>query len=80
MFPFNLPNLFGLLNKKTNKSKGFEPLYDTRYEPPSPGEIRQVIKKLSRCSNCYFLIFDNYWSDELSHPETKICPTCGHNI
>ena len=79
MFTFNLSNVINLLNRKQAKQKHFEPLVDTRYEPPSPGEIRQMINKLSRCSNCHFLIFDNYWSPDIEKSNIKACPTCGHN-
>ena len=50
------------------------------YEPPSPCVIRQAVEKLSRCSNCCFLIFDNYWSNEIEMIDIRVCPTCGHKI
>ncbi|OGI19848.1 MAG: hypothetical protein A3B68_08550 [Candidatus Melainabacteria bacterium RIFCSPHIGHO2_02_FULL_34_12] len=84
MFTLKLSNgLTGViesLTKKKSKIKYFEPLYDTRYEPPSPGEIRKIVNNLSRCSNCHFLIFENYWSEELNRPAEKLCSTCGHGL
>ncbi len=76
MFTFNLQNL--LFGKSSLKE--FEPLTNTDYIIPTPGEIRKTIKKLSRCSNCHFLIFDDYWTDEVEKSNVKMCPTCGHKI
>ena len=50
----------------------------SHYEPPRPAEIKKTIKNLSKCSNCQFLIFDNYWGSELEIKSNIICPTCGH--
>ncbi len=85
MFPlkFNngLTNILDVLDfKKSKKGPDFEPLTDTRYEPPSPGQIRKLVEKLDRCSNCYFLVFDNYWSNEVGIKTIKVCPTCGHRM
>ena len=74
MSPFNLITLF----QKT--SKKFDPIFNSSYEPPSPGKIRHAIEKLSRCPNCCFLIFDNYWTNEIEHTQTKVCPTCGNKL
>ncbi|MBI3591438.1 MAG: hypothetical protein HY094_08710 [Candidatus Melainabacteria bacterium] len=79
-FKNELTNVFDLRSKKQIKPKYFEPLFDTRYEPPSPGEIRQMVKKLSRCGNCHFLIFDNYWLDDVEKNNIKLCPTCGYKL
>ena len=79
---FLLKSLLETLKPKKNKLSFFEPLL-TKYENnsfPSPGEIRQSIKNLSRCSHCHFLIFDNYWSSEISKSNVKLCPTCGHKM
>ncbi len=73
MFPFNLINIFPKANKNP------DPVFNTNYEPPSPGEIRQVVENLSRCPHCCFLIFDNYWSNEIDHLKSNVCPTCGHD-
>ena len=84
MFPLKFNNgltgLLEVLNPNKGPSKNFEPIFDTRYAPPSPGDIRQMVEKLSRCSNCHFLIFDNYFSSEVENKSTKLCPTCGHRI
>lgn len=77
MFTFNLLNILEITKFKKVKSKHRPPFFDTRYEPPSPGEIRQTIEKLSRCPNCQFLIFDGYWSSEIEQLDVKVCPTCG---
>lgn len=47
------------------------------YEPQLPNEIRQKIQNMKRCSNCQFVIFDNYWTDEVENVSLKVCPTCG---
>ncbi len=80
MFTFNLVNLLEVIVPKKAKQRHFEPLFDTRYEPPSPGEIRKSLEKLSHCSHCHFLIFDNYWSNEIDNKNTRLCPTCGNKI
>lgn len=80
MFPFNL--LLEAVAKK-NKSKHFEPLADYNFEnyrPPSPGEIKKMLKTMTRCSNCHFLVFDNYFSGEVEKISSKVCPTCGHGL
>ncbi len=51
-----------------------------KQEMPSPGEIRKMIKNMTRCSHCQFLIFDNYWSSETQKSNMKPCPTCGHSL
>ena len=84
MFPLKFNNgltgILEVLNPKKGPNKSFEPLFNTKYEPPSPGAIRQSVEKLSRCSNCCFLIFDNYWSNEIEMIDVRVCPTCGHKI
>ena len=76
MFPFNL--LLDAVSKKS-KVKHFEPLESNveNYRPPSPGEIKQMLRNMSRCSHCHFLIFDNYFSGEVEKINSKLCPTCG---
>ncbi len=79
---FLLKSLMETLKPKKNKSTLFEPVL-TKYENntfPSPGKIRQSIKNLSRCSHCHFLIFDNYWSNEVEKSNIKLCPTCGNKV
>jgi predicted RNA-binding Zn-ribbon protein involved in translation (DUF1610 family) len=80
MFSFNLLNFY----QKPAKSKHFEPLTYEKYKtyiPQAPREIRKMIKSLSKCPNCNFLIFDNYWSDDIEKPVTKnVCPTCGNKF
>ena len=72
MFTFNyLLNILGVLNQKKDIS-------DNYYTPPSPGEIRESIKNLSRCPKCHFLIFDNYWANEIEMSNLRPCPTCGY--
>lgn len=79
MFPFNL-----LLQKtKSKKSKYFEPLFTTKsknHKLPTPKEIRMMTNNLSRCSKCHFLIFDNYFSDEIENVSERLCTTCGHKL
>lgn len=81
MFTFNLTNLITKKNKKD-----FEPLIDTsnekfpNYRIPSACQIRKTLHNLSRCPNCHFLIFDNYWSNDIENPKSKVCTTCGYKI
>ncbi len=79
MFAFNLLTL----NKKVEKTKNFEPVSIQKYRqyiPQAPREIRKMIKMLNRCSNCNFLVFDNYWSEDITEKEIKVCPTCGNRL
>lgn len=74
MFPFSL-----LL--KSRKNKNFEPMFEIKsFRPSTPGEIRKTIEKLSRCPKCQFIIFDNYWSDEIESKSMKVCSTCGERV
>ncbi len=77
---FLLKSLLETLKPKKNKSKMFEPLLSISEHLSSPGEIKKSIKNLSRCSHCHFLIFDNYWSNEVEKSNVKLCPTCGNKI
>lgn len=78
MFTFNnLLSTLGVLNYKNN-TKNSKLISDNYYTPPSPGEIRESIKNLSRCPKCHFLIFDNYWADEIEASNLRPCPTCGY--
>ena len=79
-FNFNLNTVFKTMNKAKQNKKNFEPLFYINDEMPSPGEIRKTINNLSRCSNCHFLIFDNYWDNKVEKNNIKLCPTCGHKI
>lgn len=72
MFAFNLLNVLTNLLPNTTKIKN--------YSPHSPREIRKMIQHLSRCPNCQFLIFDNYWTNDVEKKELKVCPTCGYKI
>ena len=79
---FLLKSLLEALQPKNNKSDFFKPLL-TKYENdsfPSPGEIRKSVKNMSRCFQCHFLIFDNYWSSEVQKSNVKLCPTCGQKM
>lgn len=69
MFNLNLLNILTTLIPKLKKQR--------QYEPATPGEIKKIIQNLNRCPNCHFIIFDNYWSDEIGRDNLKICPTCG---
>ena len=83
MFPFNLLNVLTLVLPKKAKTKYFEPLSQSKhkhYIPPSPGEIRKMTERMSRCSKCHFLIFDNYWTSDVEGVSIKICSTCGNKI
>ena len=71
--------MFSLLTKK-QKFKSFFTRDILSYEPPPPGEIKALIKDLSKCPHCHFLIFDNYWSAEIKKNTPQICPTCGNKI
>ena len=77
-----IANMLDAIAPKKSKSKYFEPLFenDHHHNSPSPGEIRQMVEKLSRCSHCHFLIFDNYWSNEIEQVREKLCSTCGHKL
>ena len=80
MFTFNLLSMLETIRPKSAKQKHLQDLHDVGYEsytPASPGEIRKSIERLSRCSNCHFIIFDNYWLDEVGNASIKVCPTCG---
>ena len=72
MFPFYL--LLEKYRQKKPISKNCEPLFESELE------VRETLKKLHHCPNCQFLIFDNYWTDELEKREIKVCPTCGWKI
>ena len=72
MFTFNLFNVIEILMPKK--------AHENEHKLLSPGEIRRQIEKLSRCPHCHFLIFDNYWSDEIENPNLKVCPTCGYKL
>lgn len=63
-------------------SKNFEPLEtkNENYQMPSPKEIKDITKRLTRCSKCHFLIFDTYWTDEVESKSIKVCPTCGERV
>lgn len=76
MFPFNLTEVFEIINIKKAKKKfsGASNFIET------PNEIRESINKLSKCPKCHFLIFDNYWSPSLENHGLKICPTCGNKF
>ena len=76
---FLLESLLEALKPKKNKSNFFEPLLGKK-DMPSPGEIRKMIKNMTRCSHCQFLIFDNYWSNEAQKSNIKLCPTCGYKL
>lgn len=83
MFTFNLTNIFETFNPKKLRPKFFKSTFEDDYKSsklPSPGEIKQLINKLSRCSNCQFLIFDNYWTDDVKQPNIRLCPTCGYKL
>ena len=79
---FLLKSLIEILKQNKSKSNFFEPLL-TKYENnrfPSPGEIRQSVKNMSHCFHCHFLIFDNYWTNEVHKSNVKLCPTCGSKL
>ncbi len=83
MFTYNLLSMLETLKPKAAKKTNRRDFLDIGYEhytPPPPGEIRKVIENLSRCSNCCFIIFDNYWIDEIENIKVKVCPTCGHRL
>ena len=81
MFTFNFTAMLETLTPKKG-NKYFEPLIKPyeNYKLPSPGEIRKVIEKSSRCSKCHFVIFDNYWTPDIEKESLKLCPTCGHKL
>ncbi len=82
MFTFNLLSMLETLRPKSAQPNHVQDLLDVGYEsytPPPPGEIRKSIEKLSRCSNCHFIIFDNYWLDEIENVTLRVCPTCGYS-
>lgn len=81
MFPFNL--LLSKAKSKKINSKYFEPLFSSKYEnykPPKPSEIRKMTEKMSRCPKCHFLIFDNYWANDIENVSERLCPTCGERV
>ena len=78
---FLLKSLLETLKPKS-KSNFFEPVLN-RYENnnfPSPDQIRQSVKNMMRCTHCHFLIFDNYWSNEVQKSNIKVCSTCGNKL
>ena len=52
----------------------------TNYKIPTPNEIRSEVQNLRACPKCQFLIFDNYWTDEIENKQNKVCPTCGEKL
>ena len=76
MFPFNL------LATKPNKSKNdsFFKSKSYKYTPQGPKEIREMIKTMTKCGNCHFVVFDNYWANEIEKKSIKLCPTCGYKL
>ena len=76
---FLLKSLAEAIKPKNGKSNFFEPVLSKK-DMPSPGEIRKMIKNMTRCSHCQFLIFDNYWSNETPKSNVKLCPTCGYKL
>jgi len=59
------------------KTKLFDPL---SYNVPSPKDIRKQIERMSHCPNCHFLVFENYWTDEVEEKNLRLCPTCGYKL
>lgn len=79
MFPF-LNNVIETFTPKKNKSNAFEPILIKNARLQTPNEIRKTIKNLLRCGSCHFLVFDNYWSNEIQQSNIKLCPTCGNKM
>ena len=77
---FLFKSLIETLKPKKNKSNFFEPLLSKHYNLPSPGEIKKSLKNMMRCTHCHFLIFDNYWSNEVQKSNMKVCSTCGNKL
>ena len=79
MFPFNLLTP----TKESNKSNHFEPLFFTRpssHKLQTPKEIRDMVNKMTRCGNCHFVVFENYWGNEINQRKISLCPTCGYKL
>ena len=71
--------LFSKFKKKNKKLRGiFFPWYS--YKLPTPNEIRDQVEKMTSCPKCQFLIFENYWTDEIENRSNKLCPTCGYKL
>ena len=77
MFILNLSTLVSDLIQKKEKKNNSKAFFNYKYQPATPKEIKESIKNLSTCSNCHFLIFDNYWTKEINSLSQKLCPTCG---
>lgn len=51
-----------------------------KFTIPTPNEIRNEISNMQICPRCQFIIFDNYWTDEVENVMLKVCPTCGYRL
>lgn len=74
MLTFSPPKIFQRKKKKSRL------LFPSKYKLPTANEIRAQAEKLSSCPKCHFLIFDNYWTDEIENRSTRLCPTCGTKL
>lgn len=79
MLTFSSPKMFPSILKKRKKEKRFF-LSEHQYQVQPVSEIREQISKLSSCPKCHFLIFDNYWTDDIENKTGKLCPTCGFKL
>jgi len=69
MFPFNLLT-------PTKKS----PHRPSKHKLQTPTEIREMVNKMTRCGNCHFIVFENYWGIEINQRKISLCPTCGYKL
>ena len=77
MFTFNLLNLM----QKSTRLNELESILNTNESnTPTPYEIKKSLQELNRCCKCHFIIFDDYWTDEIDRSYQKLCPTCGSNL
>lgn len=83
MFSLNITNIIETIQTKKKAKKYFGLFYNSKtrnYEPPTPEEIRKSIAKLSECPKCHFIVFNNYWGNEIEKASARLCPTCGNKI
>ena len=76
MFNFNLLFTLQLLKRKKQKQMALKDLAFSTHSGP----IRAEIEHMTRCNNCHFLIFENYWDNNIEQVDRSVCPTCGSRL
>lgn len=68
--------MFAILKTKDKKLLCEE----NKFDVPSPSQIKKEISNMQICPRCQFIIFDNYWTNEIENITLKVCSTCGYKI